>query len=80
VPEVFNYDTKVTTDIYVSYKITKQISLFAGVDNITNVHPNLGVAPLARGYAQDNESGGAWDSVQMGFNGRKLFAKLSFNF
>lgn len=80
VPEVFNYDAKVTTDIYASYKFSKKVSLFIGADNLFNVHPNLGVNPLAKGYAQDNESGGAWDSVQMGFNGRRLFTKLAFNF
>ncbi len=80
VPEIFNYDSKVTTDIYGSYKFSRKASLFIGADNIFNVHPNLGVSPLAKGYAQDNESGGAWDSVQMGFNGRRLFAKLAFNF
>ncbi|MEI9910861.1 MAG: TonB-dependent receptor [Bacteroidota bacterium] len=80
VPEIFNYNGKVTTDIYVSYKFSKKVSLFVGADNVFNVHPDLGVSPLAKGYAQDNESGGAWDSVQMGFNGRRLFAKLAFDF
>jgi iron complex outermembrane receptor protein len=80
VPEVFNYNGKITTDIYASYKFSKKISLFIGADNVFNVHPDLGVSPLAKGYAQDNESGGAWDSVQMGFNGRKLFVKLAFDF
>ena len=80
VPEVFNYDGKVTTDVYASYKFSKKISLFIGADNLFNVHPDLGVSPLAKGYAQDNESGGAWDSVQMGFNGRRLFARLAFKF
>ncbi|MEO6315980.1 MAG: TonB-dependent receptor [Chitinophagaceae bacterium] len=79
-PEVFNYNKKVTVDLYASYKICKSLSLFAGADNVFNVHPNLGVNPLAKGYAQDNESGGPWDSVQMGFNGRRLFGKLAFNF
>ncbi|MEO5684165.1 MAG: TonB-dependent receptor [Chitinophagaceae bacterium] len=80
VPEVFNYNWKITTDIYVSYKLCKKLSVFVGADNVFNLHPNLGVSPLAKGYAQDNESGGAWDSVQMGFNGRRLFGKLAFNF
>ena len=80
VPEVFNYNHKITTDVYASYKFSKMVSLFIGADNVFNVHPNLGVSPLAKGYAQDNESGGAWDSVQMGFNGRRLFAKLAFSF
>jgi iron complex outermembrane recepter protein len=79
-PEMFNYNGKVTSDIYVSYKLSKKISLFIGADNIFNVHPNLGVNQLAKGWAGDNESGGPWDSVQMGFNGRKLFGKISFNF
>ncbi|HTL09638.1 MAG TPA: TonB-dependent receptor [Chitinophagaceae bacterium] len=79
-PEVFNYKGKVTVDLYVSYKLSKHLTVFAGADNIFNVHPNLGVNPFAKGYAQDNESGGAWDSVQMGFNGRRLFGKLAFDF
>ncbi|MGZ8541832.1 MAG: TonB-dependent receptor [Chitinophagaceae bacterium] len=80
VPEVFNYNGKITTDVYASYKFSKKVSFFIGADNVFNVHPDLGVSPLAKGYAQDNESGGAWDSVQMGFNGRRLFAKLALNF
>jgi iron complex outermembrane recepter protein len=80
VPEVFNYNGKITTDIYVSFKLSKNASLFIGADNVFNIHPDLGVNPLAKGYAQDNESGGPWDSVQMGFNGRRLFTKLAVNF
>ena len=80
VPEQFNYNAKVVTDIFGSYKFSKKISLFIGVDNLFNIHPNIGVNPLAKGWAEDNESGGPWDSVQMGFNGRRLFGKLAFNF
>ncbi len=80
VPEEFNFNGKITTDIYASYKFTKKISLFIGADNLFNVHPDLGVNPLAKGWFGDNESGGPWDSVQMGFNGLRLFAKLACNF
>jgi len=80
VPEVFNYNGKVTTDIYASYKFCSHSSIFIGADNLFNVHPDLGVNPLAKGWAGDNESGGPWDSVQMGFNGLKLFFKLVVNF
>lgn len=80
VPEIFNYNGKIVTDVFVSYKISKKISLFVGADNLFNIHPNLGVNQLAKGWAGNNESGGPWDSVQMGFNGRRLFSKLSFNF
>lgn len=80
VPEVFNYKSKITTDVYASFKLSKNISFFVGADNLFNVHPDLGVNPLAKGWAGDNESGGPWDSVQMGFNGTRLFGKLAFNF
>ena len=78
VPEVFNYNHKITTDIYLSYKLTKSLTWFLGADNLFNVHPDLGSNPLAKGWAGDNESGGPWDSVQMGFNGLRLFTKLAF--
>ncbi len=80
VPEVFNFNGKMVTDIFMSYKISKKISLFVGADNLFNIHPNLGVNQLAKGWAGDNESGGPWDSVQMGFNGRRIFSKIAFNF
>jgi len=79
VPEQFNYNGKVVTDLFGLYKFSRQITLYAGVDNLFNVHPDIGVNPLAKGWAGDNESGGPWDSVQMGFNGMRLFVKLSFN-
>ena len=41
VPEIFNYNGKVVTDVFVSYKISKKISLFVGADNLFNIHPNL---------------------------------------
>ena len=68
------------TDIFLSYKLSKHLSVFMGADNLFNVHPDLGVNQLAKGWAGDNESGGPWDSVQMGFNGRRLFGKLAFDF
>lgn len=80
VPEVFNYNSKIVADVYASYKLCKAASLFIGADNLFNVHPDLGVNQLAKGWAGDNESGGPWDSVQMGFNGLRLFSKLILNF
>jgi iron complex outermembrane receptor protein len=80
VPEHFNFGGKVTTDVYASWKFSKHVSVFVGADNLFNVHPDLGVNPLAKGWAEDNESGGPWDSVQMGFNGLRLFGKVALNF
>jgi len=80
VPEVFNNSGKVVTDIYLSYKLAKHLTGFIGADNLFNVHPDLAVNPLAKGWFGDNESGGPWDSVQMGFNGMRLFGKLALSF
>ncbi len=80
VPEIYNYNAKVVTDLFASYKFSKKISFFIGADNIFNIHSELGINPLAKSAAGDTENGGPWDSVQMGFNGRKLFSKLVLNF
>ena len=79
-PEHFNFNGKFVTDVYTSFKFSNNATLYLGADNLLNVHPDLGVNPLAKGYAEDNDSGGPWDSVQMGFNGIRLFAKLALNF
>lgn len=79
VPERFNFDGKLVTDLFCSYKFSRKIALYVGADNLFNVHPDIGVNPLAKGWFGDNESGGPWDSVQMGFNGLRLFAKLAFD-
>jgi iron complex outermembrane receptor protein len=78
--EIFDFKPRVTTDIYTSYKLCKAATVFLGADNLFNVHPALGAVPNARYEAMDNESGGPWDSVQMGFNGLRLFGKLVLNF
>jgi iron complex outermembrane receptor protein len=85
VPEVFHFKAKVTTDLYASYHFTKFATVTAGVDNLFNVHPDKAVVPgsvsLETGTSSwgDSESGGPFDAVQMGFNGMRLFAKLSIN-
>jgi len=81
VPEYFVFHGKVSTDLYVSFKFTKQLSAYLGVDNLFNVHPDQSFVPGARlNDAYGSESGGPFDSVQMGFNGTRIFSKLSFTF
>lgn len=80
VKEIFNYKAKITTDLFVSYKVCNSFTWFIGADNIFNVHPNFAAVPNARYEAFDNETGGPWESVQMGVNGRRIFTKLAFNF
>ncbi|MCW3106546.1 MAG: iron complex outerrane recepter protein [Segetibacter sp.] len=81
IPENFVFHGKVTTDVYLSFKFTKGIVWNVGVDNIFNVHPDEAVIANARNASWgDSESGGPFDPVQMGFNGLRMFTKLSFNF
>ena len=78
--EEFIYNGKATVDLFASFKLSKKISIFIGADNVLNVHPDFAAVPNARYQSFDNEAGGPWESVQMGFNGRKLFSKIAFNF
>lgn len=78
--EQLNYSGKMVTDIYASYKISKRMTIFLGADNVFNIHPDYGYVKGAKLSAYDTETGGAWDSVQMGFNGRRVFTKIAFNF
>ena len=80
VPELFNYTGKFTTDVYMNLQLTNKTSFIFGADNIFNIHPDFAVNPQAKYYAGDNETGGPWDGVQMGYNGMRLFSKLVFKF
>ena len=79
-PELFNYGGKFSTDIYSNIQLSKKVSFIFGADNIFNVHPDFAVNPQAKYWAGDNETGGPWDGVQMGYNGLRLFTKLAFRF
>lgn len=79
-PEIFNYSGKFTTDIYANIQLSKKTSWILGADNIFNVHPDFAVVPQAKWWAGDNETGGPWDGVQMGYNGLRIFTKLAFRF
>jgi iron complex outermembrane recepter protein len=79
-PELFNYGGKFSTDIYSNIQLSKKVTFIFGADNIFNVHPDFAVNPQAKYWAGDNETGGPWDGVQMGYNGLRLFTKLAFRF
>jgi iron complex outermembrane receptor protein len=80
VPEIFYYKGKFTTDLYMNVQLNKKISWVLGADNIFNSHPDFAVNPVAKYWAGDNETGGPWDGVQMGYNGMRIFSKLVFKF
>lgn len=66
------YDAKVVTDINVGFRLSDKLNLSVGGNNIFNSYPDQ----------QDDwtESGGYWDSVQMGFGGSYFYSRLNFNF
>jgi len=85
VPEIFDFSPKITTDIYVSYKVAKSVLWAVGIDNLFNVHPDEAfvkgsVSPTGNSSYDDSNSGGPYEPVQMGFNGLRGFTKLTFNF
>jgi iron complex outermembrane receptor protein len=79
VPDRYDYGGKLVTDIYASYPLAKWVSIYAGIDNVLNAHPDFGVVQGAKDWAYNTETGGAWDAVQMGTNGRRLFLRLTFD-
>ena len=79
VRDQYIYSGKLVSDWFASYKFSRVITGYIGIDNLFNVHPDYGYVKAAAGWDYNNETGGAWDAVQMGFNGMRMFARLSFN-
>jgi iron complex outermembrane receptor protein len=66
------YDPKVTVDLSIGYNL-KNFTFTLGSVNLLNTYPDKHDPALT-------ESGGIWDSVQMGFSGAMYFAKVGFKF
>lgn len=67
------YTAKITTDLSLKYAFTDKVQLVVGSNNLFNVFPDA-FSPY------NTESGGAWDPVQMGWNGRFVYTRLKLNF
>jgi len=80
VSDLHTYGAKMVADLYVSKPLLKNFILSAGIDNVLNAHPDFGIAKGAKDWAYNNETGGPWDAVQMGGNGRRLFLRIGFKF
>jgi iron complex outermembrane receptor protein len=80
VPDQYIYSGKFVSDVYLSYQLTRSLTFFTGADNVTNTHPDFGVVKGAKDWAYNTETGGAWDAVQMGTSGRRLFMRFVFSF
>lgn len=78
VPEQFIYGGKFTTDFYVNFKLSKKIQWVMGADNIFNVHPDPSYTKGAKVNSwNESNTGGYFDNVQMGFNGMRMYSKLT---
>ncbi len=79
--ENFVFNPKVTTDLYFSYKINRNLTWVVGVDNIFNVHPDISATAGAKNASWgDSESGGPFEAVQMGYNGMRIFTNVVLHF
>ncbi len=70
--ELDTYNPRITADVSVGYNL-KNFTFTVGGVNIMNTYPDKHDSALT-------ESGGIWDSVQMGFSGALYFAKIGFKF
>ncbi len=66
------YSAKFVTDLNLGFKVSENIKLNVGSNNLFNIYPDQ----------QDDwtEGGGYWDSVQMGFGGAFYYARVNYNF
>lgn len=80
VPDQYDYAGKFVTDLYITFPLAKHFTAYLGADNIMNTHPDFGVVKGAKDWAYNTETGGAWDAVQMGSNGRRFFLRFGFSF
>jgi iron complex outermembrane receptor protein len=68
------YSAKVVTDLTVGYKLSKQLKLSVGANNLFNIYPDK------QDEQGNTEAGGYWDAVQMGFSGAYYYTRLGFTF
>jgi len=69
---VDHYGAKIVTDLSFGYQFTSKIGLTVGANNLLNIYPDI--------QDTETETGGNFDSVQMGSNGTFGFARLNFKF
>lgn len=67
------YDPALVLDLSAQYHISSKLSFTVGANNLLNKYPT-------QQDADWTDSGGYWDSVQMGFSGMYLFGRVGFRF
>ncbi|MRG43649.1 TonB-dependent receptor [Chitinophaga sp. SYP-B3965] len=71
------FDAKVITDIALGFKITKEVKLSIGANNLLDVYPEE--VALA-GNKSNNQFIYSRRATQFGFNGRFIFARIELSF
>ena len=69
------YSGKTPVDIYLGYKLSSALSLYAGPDNVFNIHLDLGVAQGAKGWAFNNETADQGGCSADGWKWQKVISK-----
>lgn len=72
VGELDVYDPRWVVDLSASFRLSDHWNWTLGAANLLNAYPTR--------QNQETEGGGLYDAVQMGFNGRFLFSRLSLKF
>ena len=67
------YDARVTTDIYFTFALPRNLQFTVGGTNIFDVQPT-------EQDPAETENGALWENVQMGINGAAFYTRLSFRF
>lgn len=67
------YKPKITTDFNLGYFISPKVLIHFGVNNFFNTYPT-------QQNSSFTDSGGYWDSVQMGTNGTFYYSKITYKF
>ena len=62
------YESRTTTDLALTYRLTEHAALTVGGANVFNVYPSV--------QDTETETGGLWDAVQMGSSGAFYFARV----
>ena len=66
------YESLITTDLSLGYKISDKINITLGANNLFNIYPT----PQFDGWT---DQGGLADSVQMGSDGAYYFTRINFS-
>ena len=66
-----HYAPKITTDMHLRYQFSKALNFQIGSHNLFNIYPSI--------QDPNTDSGGFWDSTQMGSNGAFFYTRIQYS-